>query len=235
MNQEGTAPSGGIRVILCLRFNDGARFDEVTRCKRALLANPDVLHCLEVSGSFHLMAEVAVSDLAAYQAMLDGFTARFGSLLSHYEANFICRRYERQDDSQNHCLWVPCPEGRQRVDCAQIDRIMAEGDYVRVISGDREWLLHATLTSIARQLETEEFVQLSRSVVVRTGFIARLAHQGRRWSATLVDGTDHRIAKARTARVLASLRNVPATELPRSATVSPLFEIPHITAEKAVH
>lgn len=235
MPQESADPAAGIRVILCLRFDDRARYDELIQCKQALLSRPEVLHCLEVSGSFHFMAEVAVHDLAAYQAMLDSLTARFGPLLAHYEANFICRRYERQDDSQQHCLWVPCPEGRQRIDCDQIDKVVAEGDYVRIVSGGGEWLLHATLTSVAHQLESDEFVQLGRSVLVRIGFIARLIHQGRRWIVRLSDGTEHRIAKARTAGVMAALRAGSTRQGSTSSMMEPVSEMPLIITEKTMH
>ncbi|MFC7537921.1 Lrp/AsnC ligand binding domain-containing protein [Sphingomonas sp. GCM10030256] len=235
MTTEGAAQAAEIRVILCLRFADDGPFEEITHCKQALLASPQVLHCLEVSGTFHLMVEVAVADLGAYQSLLDDIINRFGRLLAHYEANFICRRYERQNDAQSHCLWVPCAEGRQRVDCDRIDKVVAEGDYVRIVSGSSEWLLHATLTSLAHQLESGEFVQLGRSVIVRIGFIARLIHHGRRWIARLADGSQHRIAKPRTVAVMAALKAASSNGGTASAMVERLADLPLIMTEKPMH
>ncbi len=48
----GTAPSDEVRVILCLKFDMRAPFDEISAFKQALTECDSVVHSLNVSGSF---------------------------------------------------------------------------------------------------------------------------------------------------------------------------------------
>lgn len=202
---RATSPRA-LRVILCLKFAHDAPFSEVAELKRALIENECILHSVEVSGSFDFMAEAEHSSLDSYQTMLDHFAAHFGHLVDHYEASFVCRRYLREEESAVRHFWVPTTAGMQRIEHSHIDKITAEGDYVRLHSGAASWLVHDTMKNILGQLDTDEFLRLSRSVIVRADFIDRLTHDYRRWNVRLFDGSAHPIAKSRSSRVIASLK-----------------------------
>lgn len=202
---RATSPLG-LRVILCLKFAHGAPFAEIAELKRSLIQDERILHSIEVSGSFDFMAEAEHSSLAAYQVMLDEFAAHFGHLVEHYEASFVCRRYVREREAKSGWFWVPSAGGMQRIEHDHVDKVTAEGDYVRLHSGSASWLVHDTMKNILQQLPPEQFLRLSRSLIVRTGFIDRLTHHFRRWNVRLVDGSEHPIAKSRSSHVIASLK-----------------------------
>jgi two-component system LytT family response regulator len=56
----------------------------------------------------------------------------------------------------------------------EIDRIAAAGNYVEVHAGGKAHLVRDTLTSFTAPLDTNEFLRVHRSHVVRLGFIAEL-------------------------------------------------------------
>ena len=206
MSRLIAAVPGGLRVILCLKFANSAPFNAVAQLKRALIDDERVVHSVDVSGSYDFMAEVQLSDLTAYQAMLDHFAAEYGHLIEHYEASFICRRYVRERDRPSAHFWVPTAFGLQRVEHDRINMVTAEGDYVRVHVDSGSWLVHATMKSTLGRLDSHRFVRINRSTIVRIDFIERLIHYYRRWVVRLFDQSEHSIAKSRTARVLAELR-----------------------------
>jgi hypothetical protein len=202
---RATAPTE-LRVILCVKFNRQCHFSEVAELKRHLISNERVLHSVEASGSFDFMVELEHPNLADYQETLDGLTAHFEHLIEHYEASFICRRYLREEEQDSRHLWVPAASGIQRLEHAQVDKVSAEGDYVRVHSGAASWLLHMTMQKIFEELGSSRFLRLSRSLIVRADFIDRLMHDFRRWTAILHDGSRHPIAKSRSSRIVTQLK-----------------------------
>ena len=93
------------------------------------------------------------------------------------------------------------------------------------------WLLHSTMHSLRSRLEGDEFLQLHRSIIVRRGFIDRLAHQGRSWIAYLRDGSVERISKTHVAEALRATRS-PISE-PQSSTIVHLGEAPELRLAKS--
>ena len=67
---------------------------------------------------------------------------------------------------------------------------------MKVHIGDWTCLVHETIKKLCEELDSDQFIQLHRSVVVRSDFIERLLHQDRRWIAKLRDGTQQRVAKS---------------------------------------
>ena len=61
-------------------------------------------------------------------------------------------------------------EGMVRIDCAKIDKVTAEGDYMRIHSAGQSWMVHSTMGSLSDCLD-ENFVRLHRSILVRRDFI----------------------------------------------------------------
>lgn len=199
------APSDEIRVILCLKFNSRAPFDDIEAFKRDLVACPAVVHSVEVSGSFDVMLEAALPDFSAYQGLLDRFAASMAALVERHEANFICRRFLRLLDRED-AIWVPCRDGRRRIEVARIDLVRAEGDYMRIHCGKQSWLLHDTMHHVRELLSRATFLTIHRSTIVNINFIEKLIHRDHYWVAIFADGGEQRIAKSHVATVLAELR-----------------------------
>ena len=194
-----------LRVIMCLKFDRRAAPQEIAAAKAAIIACPSVLHSVELSGTFDFMFEAEVPDMAAYNAQLSFCAEPMARLVSRYEANFVCKRFVRRD-RPDHAIWVPHNGGMKRIDCTALDKVSAEGDYMRVHSASKSWMIHSTMAALSDRLGCDDFIQLHRSIIVRRGFIDELVHGGRNWTAVLNDGTKERIAKRNVPAILQMLR-----------------------------
>jgi len=93
-------------------------------------------------------------------------------------------------------FWVPHRSEMVRIAAADIDRVDAERDYMRLHVGARSYLLHHTISELERRLDPERFIRLHRSTIVRRDRIARLVHDGiGGWHAVLADGAEVRIGR----------------------------------------
>ena len=91
-------------------------------------------------------------------------------------------------------VWVPHRGVMHRLPVADIDRIEAERDYVRLWAGSSSYLLHETISRLESRLDPESFVRLRRSVIARRSLLTGLRHDGLGiWSALLSDGSAVRI------------------------------------------
>jgi LytTr DNA-binding domain len=199
-------PSDEMRVILCFKFDRRAPFDAVLSFKRALIDCACVVHSVETSGAFDYMIEAALPDFAAYHGLLGDFAVALSTVVERHEASFVCRRFLRTANRE-HAIWVPCRDGRRRIECAAIDLVRAEGDYVCLHCGAQRWLLHDTMHHMRELLDPHGFLTLHRSTIVNADFIDRLVHRRTYWIAILHDGSEQRIAKRHVVGVLAALRN----------------------------
>lgn len=111
-------------------------------------------------------------------------------------------------------IWVPCHDGVQRLDCALIDKVLAEGDYMQVYSGDQRWLVHTTMKALSAKLDPDDFIQLHRSVLVRRDFVERLLHKVNHWIARFDDGSEHQIAKSHVVAALKAIQDAPVEAEP---------------------
>src|SRR5206468_1509509 len=68
-------------------------------------------------------------------------------------------------------VWVPENGGFKRIDSALIDKVTAEGDYVRIHSNGDSWMLHETMKSVSRRLRSSHFIRIHPSSIVRFQFI----------------------------------------------------------------
>ncbi len=103
-------------------------------------------------------------------------------------------------------FWVPNRGELARVAVADIDRIEAERDYMRLHAGNRSWLIHETIGALEARLDPAMFLRLHRSSIVRRDRIVRLAHDGQgNWAAELDDGQQLRIGRTYLASVRASV------------------------------
>jgi DNA-binding LytR/AlgR family response regulator len=195
----------GLRVIVCVVFKRNAPPDRISALKSAVIACPSVLQAVEVTGTFDLLLELAVPDIATFNERLNIVAASVASLVERYEVNFVSKRFTRTNGDERS-IWVQCDDGIKRIDSSVIDKVTAEGDYMRVHSEGRSWMLHATMRSVLERLDEKDFIQINRSALVRADFIDRLVHESDRWIACLQDGTNERVAKSHVATTLKQLR-----------------------------
>lgn len=101
-------------------------------------------------------------------------------------------------------FWVPHRSELVRVAAADIDRIDAERDYVRLHVGPRSYLMLHTIQGLENRLDPDRFIRLHRSTIVRRDRINGLRHDGLGvWSAELADGTPLRIGRTYLAKAKA--------------------------------
>lgn len=93
-------------------------------------------------------------------------------------------------------FWVPHRSELIRIAAADIEKIEAERDYMRLFVGGRSYLLHQTISALEARLDPAQFLRLHRSVIVRKDLIARLGHDGAgTWQAELTNGEQLRIGR----------------------------------------
>ena len=114
-------------------------------------------------------------------------------------------------------FWVPYRSELLRIAAADVERIDAERDYVRLhisqsasqITGQitgagRSYLLLQTVSGLEARLNPEHFIRLHRSTILRRDRISGLRHDGLGvWSAELRDGTLVRIGRTYLSRAKA--------------------------------
>ncbi|WP_435419103.1 LytTR family DNA-binding domain-containing protein [Parerythrobacter aurantius] len=99
-----------------------------------------------------------------------------------------------------HELWVPHRSELIRIETAQVGRIDAERDYVRLHVGEgeaaRTYLLLQTIAGLEQRLDPGEFIRIHRSTILRKDRIRGLRHDGLGvWSVELEDGGTLRIGR----------------------------------------
>jgi len=216
--------SDDIRVIICIMFDQRAVPAEIGAFKDTVLKCPSVLHAVEVSGTFDFIVEATIPDMEAYTAQLELCARTVAKLIARYEVSFVCKRFVSADEKRR-AVWVPCDEGMVRIDCAKIDKVTAEGDYMRIHSAGQSWMVHSTMGTLSDCLD-ESFVRLHRSILVRRDFIERMTHDHLRWTAQLNDGTRERVAKVHVSALLESMRVNPSKRKATSSTIQPRGRLP---------
>ncbi len=93
-------------------------------------------------------------------------------------------------------FWVPHRSELLRIAAADVHRIDAERDYVRLHVGDGSHLLLETIGSLEERLDPERFIRVHRSTILRRDFITGLRHEGLGvWSAEIARGEPVRIGR----------------------------------------
>lgn len=101
-------------------------------------------------------------------------------------------------------LWVPHRSELVRIEIAQVSRIDAERDYVRLHVGEANYLLLQTIAGLEQRLDPADFIRIHRSTILRRENIRGLRHDGLGvWSAELDDGEALRIGRTYLAKVKA--------------------------------
>jgi two-component system response regulator AlgR len=93
-------------------------------------------------------------------------------------------------------FWVSEARGLVRLAAADIDRISAERDYMRLHVGKRSWLINHTIGKLEAELDPARFVRLHRSAMVRRDFVAGLRRdESGRWWVRLADGEEQKVGR----------------------------------------
>ncbi|HEX8623015.1 MAG TPA: LytTR family DNA-binding domain-containing protein [Allosphingosinicella sp.] len=93
-------------------------------------------------------------------------------------------------------FWVSEARGLVRLAAADVDRVSAERDYMRLHVGRRSWLINHTIARLEAELDPARFVRLHRSAIVRRDFVTGLRRdEGGRWWARLADGSEQKIGR----------------------------------------
>lgn len=183
-------------VVACLAFDHRAPAEELQRFKDCIAQCPQVERAMEVCGTFDLIVQGRCADVGEYTRGMERLRQPLARYVTRIETSFVSRMMDRPaHHNDSAALWLPCKDGRRRIPYSQIDKIVAEGDYMRVHVGDRSSLLHDTMSHLAAELAGAGFVQLHRSYLVRISFIEKLVHDQRRWTARLLDGTEVSVSR----------------------------------------
>jgi two-component system response regulator AlgR len=93
-------------------------------------------------------------------------------------------------------FWVSEARGLVRLSAAEVDRVSAERDYMRLHVGKRSWLINHTIGKLEEQLDPARFVRLHRSAMVRRDFVIGLRRDdGGRWWARLADDSEQKVGR----------------------------------------
>jgi two-component system response regulator AlgR len=94
-------------------------------------------------------------------------------------------------------FWVPDHSGLVRIAAADVERITAERDYMRLHVGARSWLIHRTIAKLADDLDPALFIRVHRSVILRKDTITGLFRDDSgHWNARLREGGEQRIGRS---------------------------------------
>lgn len=101
-------------------------------------------------------------------------------------------------------FWVPHRSELIRIEAAQVERIDAERDYVRLHVGDASYLLLQTIAGLEARLDPRDFIRIHRSCILRRDGIRGLRHEGLGvWSVEIDGGETLRIGRTYLSRVKA--------------------------------
>jgi two-component system response regulator AlgR len=101
-------------------------------------------------------------------------------------------------------FWVPHRSELLRLDAAEVFRIDAERDYVRLHIGQTSYLLLQTIAGLEQRLDPAKFIRIHRSTILRRDIIRGLRHEGLGvWCVELESGEQLRIGRTYLKRVKA--------------------------------
>lgn len=110
----------------------------------------------------------------------------------------LARREERHHGERKWLeeLWIPHRSELIRIETAEVSRIDAERDYVRLHVDDRTYLLLQTIAGLEKRLDPAKFIRIHRSTILRRDRIKGLRHDGLGvWSVELENGDALRIGR----------------------------------------
>ena len=187
----------------------------------------------EVSGAYDMIVQGGCASLAEYNEHIDAIRPFIAEFVTRIETSFIGKVIESSnDDEESETLWLPCEDGHKQVPTHMVDKVEAEGDYMRVHVGDWNCLVHETFYRLSERLGPTDFIKLHRSALVRIGFIDRIIHRNRRWTALLRDGSRITVAKSHVQDVLQVITRGSSNGGGNSWTDGVPIEAPHSSIQE---
>ncbi len=89
----------------------------------------------------------------------------------------------REESQDPDALWAPTRGGLARIPLAEIRRVEAERDYVRIVAEQGSYLLRAPLATMQARLDPDRFVRVHRSTLLRADDIVGLRRANGAWVA----------------------------------------------------
>ncbi len=146
------------------------------------------------------MFAVAAFDIEAVDYVMKPVSAeRLARAVERARERLAVRGAEPARDSGSLYVeefWVSEARGLVRLAAADVDRVSAERDYMRLHVGRRSWLINHTIGRLESELDPSRFVRLHRSAIVRRDFVTGLRRDdGGRWWARLADGGEQKVGR----------------------------------------
>jgi hypothetical protein len=210
-------------VIVCVAFDHRADADGLEHFKKCICRCDCVDVAMEVAGTFDMIVQGKIATLADYTGEMDRIRPQLARFVTRIETNFVAKKIERHCKAEKF-MWVPYVGGRKQIEVGMIDKVIAEGDYMRIFVRDWHCLVHLTMRALCEHLDAR-FIQLHRSAIVRIDFIDRLMHHERRWTARLRDGSQQAVAKSHVPALLDLMAHDSSTDQRKLAK--------HVTAVEA--
>lgn len=98
-------------------------------------------------------------------------------------------------------LWTVEGRRRVRVPLDEVVLLTAEGDYVRLWSPSRQYLVRGRLKDLAGLLPADRYMRVHRSTVVRLDAARAMERSGSAWRLRLADGLEAQVSRAMGAEV----------------------------------
>jgi two-component system LytT family response regulator len=194
-------------LLLDVRMPGKDVFEVIDECaRRAPRAMPAVIFTTAYERyavrAFELnAADYLVKPLAAgrFREALARARGRSGDRAASAEA---VGRLARDLGPRPERLLVPDRGRMVPITVASIDWIQAEGDYARIHSGGRSYLVARALTDLERRLDPDCFIRIHRSAIVNADRIKEVRPEGSsRHSVVLADGTRLVLSRGRADRL----------------------------------
>lgn len=99
----------------------------------------------------------------------------------------LARKDQESDPTER--LWVQDGSGSLQLTLADIERVEAERDYMRLYVPGRSYLVHQSMRAMENMLPDNLFVRVHRSTIVRRDCIAEIRRKGRKRFVVLQDGS----------------------------------------------
>lgn len=108
------------------------------------------------------------------------------------------------DDGWLHEFWVPHRSELRRIPAADVWRVDAERDYVRLHVENHSYLMLQTIAGLEAKLNPAEFIRVHRSKILRRSAITGLRHEGMGvWCAEVERGETVRIGRTYLSKIKA--------------------------------
>lgn len=98
-------------------------------------------------------------------------TTRLADLASQIET---LRAERRSEDGERGFLWVHRRGETLRIDLSQVDRVQAEGEYVRLYHGSASYLHREAISALLDRFDPAHFVRIHRSHIINRGRVASI-------------------------------------------------------------